>query len=164
MVRTRRFFLESLNQYDKAIFALRRAVSLSPEDITTWYTLGQAYYLDGRPELMLEVHKTLSKLDKKTANVFFEDFIRSPRSREVSPDIKLDPETRHIKERRFYENLTVFIPKWRKINENEGFLVWLQTTEPLSGRSYQQLLDDAAADLDVNRVAAIFKTWPKYQK
>jgi hypothetical protein len=48
-------------------------------------------------------------------------------------------------------------PNWREINRNPRWLQWLQEIDSLSGRTRQQLLNDATAAGDAPRVIAFFR-------
>jgi len=50
---------------------------------------------------------------------------------------------------------------WRALNENDGFVEWLQYPERLSGRQRHQLLKEAFSSNDAGRVAAIFESYAR---
>ena len=62
-------------------------------------------------------------------------------------------------EQGFWSELTVVIPNWRDVNENQDFQSWLLDVDPLSGLTRQTYLDDAQRNLDVTRVASFFQSW-----
>lgn len=64
---------------------------------------------------------------------------------------------------KFYAELEKKVPDWEKVNEQQGWLEWLAQYDPLSGRTRQQGLDEAAAHLDVERTVAFFSTWKSLQ-
>ena len=69
---------------------------------------------------------------------------------------------------RFFEDLAAEIPRFYDLNGtgngdgNKDFLVWLAMQDPISGRTYQELLEEAHSVYDSKRAARIIKTWPGY--
>jgi len=59
----------------------------------------------------------------------------------------------------FWDGLTAQVPGWLQINADPDFQSWLLEVDPMTGRTKQDFLADAQANLDVNRVALFFKTW-----
>jgi hypothetical protein len=57
---------------------------------------------------------------------------------------------------RFFADLAGLVPDYKEVNADPRWLQWLTVTEPLAGRTRQQLLDEAAAARDVARVARLF--------
>jgi hypothetical protein len=55
------------------------------------------------------------------------------------------------------QTLDSAVPDWRQINEDPRFIQWLQGREVLSGRARMELLDDASAAGDADRIVAMFK-------
>lgn len=49
------------------------------------------------------------------------------------------------------------VPEWRKQNEDEGFLEWLEADDTYSGKPRQELLAEALQLNDAKRVIALFK-------
>lgn len=77
------------------------------------------------------------------------------------------PEVRSLKqnqaqsaEQKFWSELTARVPNWKDINVDQNFQNWLLETDGLSGITRQTFLEDAQANLDVNRVVAFFTSWP----
>ena len=64
-------------------------------------------------------------------------------------------------EQAFWSGLTNRVPNWQNINNNEEFKSWLLSVDPLTGISRQTYLEDAQANLDINRVASFFTAWQK---
>ena len=62
-------------------------------------------------------------------------------------------------EGRFYTALAGAVPDYKEINLEPAWLQWLGQVDPLTGRSRQNYLDDAAASRDAGRVATIFSTF-----
>ena len=62
-------------------------------------------------------------------------------------------------EQQFWSDLTMLVPNWREVNDNEGFQSWLLELDPLTGASRQTYLEDAQRSLDAHRVSAFFRTW-----
>jgi tetratricopeptide (TPR) repeat protein len=48
-----------LNQYDRAVESLKRAIKFEPDDDTAWKLLGQAYYLWGQYDGAIEAYSAL---------------------------------------------------------------------------------------------------------
>ena len=51
------------------------------------------------------------------------------------------------------------VPEWLQLNEDPGFLGWLAQRDMASGRMRQELLNEAYAQGDANRVIHFFKTF-----
>lgn len=62
-------------------------------------------------------------------------------------------------EQQFWSELTMYVPNWRDVNDNDGFQNWLLEVDPLTGSNRQTYLEHAQRDLDANRVSAFFLTW-----
>lgn len=60
---------------------------------------------------------------------------------------------------RFLASLGQQVPDWESLNVNQGFLSWLQEVDPVYGLPRQVALTSAYENLDVARVASIFKTY-----
>jgi len=60
---------------------------------------------------------------------------------------------------RFITALDSLVPKWRQIDQDQDFLRWLSETDALSGMQRQQMLNDAEATGDAQRVATIIQSW-----
>ena len=63
-------------------------------------------------------------------------------------------------EQSFWAELSSKVPQWNDINGNEDFQSWLLEIDPLTGISRQVYLEDAQNNLDANRVAQFFNSWP----
>lgn len=59
------------------------------------------------------------------------------------------------------KDLTDAVPNWRKQNEDEGFLEWLDETDPYSGKQRAELLAEAYNANNTDRVVALFKGFQK---
>lgn len=59
----------------------------------------------------------------------------------------------------FFKNLTDLMPQWREINAQEGWLAFLADPDPFFGRPRQLALDEAQAEGNAQRAAAIFKAY-----
>jgi hypothetical protein len=55
------------------------------------------------------------------------------------------------------------LPRWRETNADQGFLRWLGERDALAGCTRQEVLNQARASLDADRVVAIFNTWSQAQ-
>jgi len=62
-------------------------------------------------------------------------------------------------EQAFWGTLSSKVPNWQDINDDTDFQSWLLEVDPLTGISRQTYLEDAQANLDVNRVASFFSAW-----
>lgn len=60
---------------------------------------------------------------------------------------------------RFLMGLSQQVPDWEALNVDQGFLNWLQQTDPVYGLPRQVALTNAYDALDVMRVATIFNTY-----
>lgn len=59
----------------------------------------------------------------------------------------------------FFDQLGLLHPDWVTINSDEGFLKWLDEYDEFTGRTRQDLLSEAEASRDANRVAKFFSSW-----
>lgn len=62
-------------------------------------------------------------------------------------------------EQQFWSDLTMYVPNWRDVNDNDGFQSWLLEVDPLTGNTRQTYLEEAQRALDAHRVSAFFQTW-----
>ena len=59
----------------------------------------------------------------------------------------------------FYSQIDDLVPDWQTINNDPNWLEWLREIDPLTGRSRQQLLDEARNAFNANRVANFFNAF-----
>lgn len=59
-------------------------------------------------------------------------------------------------EQRYLAQLNELIPGWEVVNEEQGYIDWLENRDTLSGKKYMDLLLDAHQAMDANRVSSIF--------
>jgi hypothetical protein len=64
----------------------------------------------------------------------------------------------------FYDRLGQVAPDWVTINNDEGFLRWLDEYDEFTGRTRQDLLSEAEASRDADRVARFFNKWKAAQQ
>ena len=64
----------------------------------------------------------------------------------------------------FYDRLGQVAPDWVTINNDEGFLRWLDEYDEFTGRTRQDLLSEAEASRDADRVARFFNKWKATQQ
>ena len=64
----------------------------------------------------------------------------------------------------FYDTLGRLAPDWVTINSDESFLKWLDEYDELTGKTRQDLLSDAEASKDAERVARFFTKWKATQQ
>jgi hypothetical protein len=60
---------------------------------------------------------------------------------------------------RFLNGLSQQVPDWEVLNTDQGFLNWLQEVDPVYGMPKQAALTNAYENLELNRVATIFKAY-----
>jgi hypothetical protein len=60
---------------------------------------------------------------------------------------------------RYYDTLEEAVPDIWTINKDPKWLEWLGQEDPLTGKTRQELLEEAQGNLDANRVARFFKTF-----
>jgi len=60
---------------------------------------------------------------------------------------------------RFLDGLSQQVPDWEVLNTDQGFLNWLQEVDPVYGMPKQAALTNAYENLELNRVATIFKAY-----
>ena len=61
----------------------------------------------------------------------------------------------------FYDDLANRVPDWVSINDDDGFLKWLEEYDELTGQRRQDLLSQAEGERDARRVANFFLTWKR---
>lgn len=64
-------------------------------------------------------------------------------------------------EQSFYEQLSIVVPEWAEMNNDPGFVEWLNQIDPAAGVSLLALLRDAEAKMDVRRAAVFFNTYKR---
>ena len=69
---------------------------------------------------------------------------------------QLRQELQKVKSNDIFARLNHELPSWRQINRDPEFWQFLRTRNPLSPHSLQQLLEDAFASGDVERVLSFF--------
>lgn len=61
----------------------------------------------------------------------------------------------------FFRSLSAIVPDWEKLNEDPGFLKWLDEVDELTGEQRFSLLDKAQAARDASRAAKFFNAYKK---
>jgi hypothetical protein len=64
----------------------------------------------------------------------------------------------------FYDQLGRLAPDWVTINSDDNFLRWLDEYDELTGKTRQDLLSEAEASRDAERVARFFSKWKATQQ
>lgn len=64
-------------------------------------------------------------------------------------------------ERDFFKSLAEMVPDWQQLNEDAGFLKWLEEVDELTGSKKFDLLSRAEQSRDAVRVAKFFQTYKK---
>ncbi len=59
----------------------------------------------------------------------------------------------------FYATLEQIVPDWKAVNNDQRFLSWLGEVDPYSGLQRQQMLIEAANNMDAQRAAVFFTSW-----
>lgn len=72
---------------------------------------------------------------------------------------RLESEKQEDAEARFWIGLEQAVPNYREINSEPGFMQFLSTFNPQTGRQYQQALSQAQQSLDAKGVADVFKLY-----
>lgn len=103
------------------------------------------------------------------------DFIQRAAREVMAPEVaKIGPATQRVEQvaqsvqtlgdkvaqtdqQRFEVYLDQHAPGWSEQNENPEFIDWLAQADPYTGRTRQELLNQAAERLDGSRVVALFK-------
>ena len=62
-------------------------------------------------------------------------------------------------EQQFYATLNTLTPDWEETNQDKRWLSWLAETDPVYGSARQAALDNAHQQMDVQRVANVFKAF-----
>lgn len=86
--------------------------------------------------------------------------IQQLKSRVESFEVKTSANT----EATFYEDLARAVPEWMAINDDPEFHKWLAEHDDLTGMQRQQILGQAEANRDANRVARFFSAFKKVQE
>ena len=68
------------------------------------------------------------------------------------------------KEAAFWAAVNGSLPRWREINASADFLKWLGERDALAGRTRQEVLNEARASLDAERVLGVFNAWAQGQQ
>lgn len=72
---------------------------------------------------------------------------------------RLESEKQEDAEARFWIGLEQAVPNYREINSEPGFMQFLSTFNPQTGKQYQQALSQAQQSLDAKGVADVFKLY-----
>jgi len=64
----------------------------------------------------------------------------------------------------FFERLSEKVSDWEEINVQQSWITWLGQRDKYSGRTRQELLDQAANELDVKRAATFFEDFKSLNK
>ncbi|WP_144982919.1 hypothetical protein [Halomonas sp. C22] len=72
---------------------------------------------------------------------------------------RLENEKHEDAEARFWVSLEQAVPSFQQINSDAGFLQFLSTFDPQTGKQYQQALSQAQQSLDAKGVADVFKLY-----
>jgi hypothetical protein len=72
---------------------------------------------------------------------------------------RVEQEVEETKEDKFFRELDSASSDWKTLNTNAGFLAWLAEDDGFSGRTRQELFNDAYNRLDVSRVARFFNSF-----
>lgn len=75
----------------------------------------------------------------------------------------VEQSTQRTTEGTFWAVLEDKVPDWRDVNQDQGFLAWLNESIPHTGRRRQDFLQDAHNALDARRVAEFFDEWKGLQ-
>lgn len=67
--------------------------------------------------------------------------------------------TTRTAQEQFFDALTNYVPDWRTLNTDPGFLAWLEEVDEFSGATKMQLLQHAVANGDAARAAKFFLTY-----
>ena len=65
---------------------------------------------------------------------------------------------------RFFTEMDTAQPEWRRLNQDDGFLDWLEETDPFAGVPRKNLLDNAVQRFDATRAGAFFKGFLSQQE
>jgi len=66
---------------------------------------------------------------------------------------------RAMNQREFFRELQQLVPDWEAINQEQDWLRWLAEYDPMAGKTRQDALDEAYANLDYVRMAALFDAY-----
>lgn len=61
----------------------------------------------------------------------------------------------------FLDRVEIIVPDFERLNTDPGFIAWLQQSDPASGHTLHELLQDAWAKLDASRAARFFVTYQR---
>lgn len=106
----------------------------------------------------------VSRVAADAAHEAVEQFARNFESKVGSLETQVETVSRTATtnaEESFYSRLDALAPQWQELNEDAGFLAWLDETEALSGTSRKDLLQNAAAKLDAKRVSEFFNAYQR---
>lgn len=85
---------------------------------------------------------------------------------QIPPDVATKKDVEELRQRdfqrarrEFFVSLDSASPTWRALNTDTAFLDWLAGVDDFSGRTRQNLFDDAYTSLDVKRVGNFFNSF-----
>jgi hypothetical protein len=116
----------------------------------------QPMNLDIKPEEVEEYGENFINLVKRAAASAAQN--ASPGDvGEIRKEVdRLKRDQQQMSQQKFFDELVKQAPQWERLNTNSEFLEWLSGLDPLTGRSRQDLFDDAYSRLDAWRVANFF--------
>ncbi len=133
-----------------------RPLSANPDDLKA--------LLEKRREVFGLADEEYDNVDEKIANARlekhlkpFKDKIKQLESQVVNTAAQSD----EAKQQVFFDVLTKSIPDWEEIDKSAAWDKWLKQSDELSGKTKQQLLEEAFKSLNVSRVAKFFDNFKK---
>ena len=69
--------------------------------------------------------------------------------------------TQQSSEQMFYSALDSKVNDWKEVNTDPRFIEWLNQPDGFSGKTRQELMNEGAATMDVDRVSTFFTEWKK---
>lgn len=98
-------------------------------------------------------HKIGSRLDDAMAKI---SMIEGRLGRVDSSVQSVRQTAQQTAQQRYEAQLDSLIPGWSEVNEEQGYIDWLENRDTLSGKKYMELLLDAHQSMDAARVSSIF--------
>lgn len=112
------------------------------------------------PESLTEYGDEFGKMAKQLNTLAQENRQLQDELKSIKDSTQKVQQTQHSsREEQFWDRLSNLVPNWDEVNQNQDFLNWLTEEDPVSGTVRQQILEHHRNNLDVNKVARVFKAW-----
>lgn len=118
----------------------------------------------------IEIMRKVTKEETHSLRQQLDTLSRAVQELKASVSDQVIPQIRQVTERsnassldQFWSALAQRVPEWQEINNDQKFHSWLYQVDMLTGKTRQQLLEEAQKQLNVERVVAFFKAYQEAQ-